>query len=141
MSAEHAGTGGGAEAKPARRRRLSMAEQARISARVSANETLAELVMERVGGSHVKAMHVLGFIAAYGIFVEQNGFEPRTPSQLARSGKSKRSAATIDRWGAVFKEAFPEYAMPTLLWSIARAQLPFLDDEDVVSLQLGAVQL
>lgn len=142
MSVEHSPPAGGPEAKPGRRRRLSMTEQARIGGGVSLNETLAQLVMERVDGSHVKAMQVLSFIALYGVYVEQNGTEPRSVSDLARATRSKRSHATVERHGAAFREAFPEYSMPAVLWAKAREQLHFLDsDEDVVSLQLGAVVL
>ncbi len=125
---------------------LNTVDQARIGVGIGSNETLAKIVLDRVDGSHVKAMHVLGFIAYYGVFVEQNGTEPRSINQVAMTGRSKRSRATIDRWGQTFREAFPEYAMPSHLWAIARGQVAddfdrIPTDEDVLSLQLGSVRL
>lgn len=139
----------GVEAPASRRRRLSATETARLSFRVSAHNTLADLVMERVGGDYVAATHVLGFISAFGVFVEQNGREPRSVVQLASSVKSKRSRATIDRWASKFREAFPEYEMPAVLWASVREQVmgdPSLFpgdklDADVLSLKIGAVPL
>ncbi len=122
------------------RRKLSLSQQARVGASVGSS-TLADLVTERVGV--LKAHRVLTFIAIYGVFVEQNGREPRSVSELSRSAKSSRSRATIDRYGATFREAFPEYDMPTLMWAQARQKLGHLNvqDDEVLSLQLGATPL
>jgi hypothetical protein len=105
------------------------------------NSTLADLVTERVGA--LKAHRVLTFIAIYGVFVEQNGREPRSVSEMSRTATSERSRATIDRYGAAFREAFPEYDMPTLVWAQARQTMDYLNvqDDEVLSLQLGATPL
>jgi hypothetical protein len=123
-----------------RPRKLSAMEQARISVRVGMNESLAEVVYQRCGGNHTKAMHVMGFVSVYGVFVEQNGREPRSLLELASTVKGKRSRATIDRWAQQFREAFPEYTMPAVLWSMVRDSVQ-ADDPDVVSMQIGAVIL
>ncbi len=122
-------------------RKLTKAQQIRLAANVGANQTLADLVNERVGGT--KAHKVLSFIGIYGVFVEQHGYEPRSISELARAGTSSRSSATIDRYGAAFREAFPEYDMPTVLWYIAREAMPHLnvENEEVLGMQLGATPL
>ncbi len=122
------------------RRKLSVTQQARVGASIG-KSTLADLVTERVGV--LKAHRVLTFIAIYGVFVEQNGREPRSVSELSRSATSDRSRATIDRYAVTFREAFPEYVMPTLVWAQARQTMDHLNvqDDEVLSLQVGATPL
>lgn len=128
-------------------KKLSMVEQARISMGVGNNQTIADLVLERCEGSTSKAFLVISFIATYGVFVEQHGREPRSVSEVAHATLGRRSRATVNRWGAAFKEAFPELHLPTLMWATAREQLTWLDEKDEVlddgkiTLQLGAVTL
>lgn len=142
MSAEQSAGG----ATPVARRRLSRSEQALVALRVGKNETLADLVMDRVDKDFVRAMHVMSFIAAYGVFVEQNKREPRSVLELAATVKGKRSRATLDRWAQKFREAFPEYDMPSVLWASVRDQVMgeelFADlDSDVLTFQIGAATL
>ncbi len=121
--------------------KLGVPGQVRLGVSVGANETLADLVTERVGV--FKAHRVLAFIAIYGVYVEQHGREPRSVSELSRSATSKRARATVDRYGAAFREAFPEYDLPTLLWAQARQTMDHLNvqDDEVLSFQVGATPL
>ncbi len=120
--------------------KLSKAQQARLGLSVG-NSTLADVVTDRVGV--FKAHRVLAFIAIYGVFVEQHGREPRSVSELARSSTSKRGRSTVDRYGAAFREAFPEYDLPTLVWSQVRHTMEHLnvEDDEVLSFQVGAAPL
>lgn len=121
-------------------RRLSLGDQARLAMRVSTTDSLAELVLARTGG-HLRATHVLSFIAAYGVFVEQTGREPGSVLEMAATVKSERSRQTLDRWARQFRQAFPEYDMPAVLWASIRDQVvkdtPPTSAE-ALSLQIGA---
>lgn len=130
--------GGGASA---RRRRLSVSEQARIALKVGSHQPLIDIVSARTS-SFQETLNVLRFIGVYGVYVEQNGREPRSISELALSATSSKHTATVNRWGADFRKAFPEYHLPVLLWAIVRPEVAdLLDqaDEDRLGFAIGAV--
>jgi hypothetical protein len=102
-------------------------------------ETLADVVLDRQKNP-VHAYHVLNYIAVWGVYVESQGREPR--SILEMSEIVGQSRATLDRWARRFRQTFPEYETPAVLWSQIRSKvLDPVDDADRLTLKLGAVPL
>lgn len=133
------GTAGGGRRSGTRR--MSRREQAVLTARLTQDETLGDLVLSRVGGNFVKATHVLGYIACFGVFTVQNGREPSTMLELAESVKGQRSKATLDRYASAFRAAFPEYRTPSALWTMVAPRVVPSENPDALALHLGAVPL
>ena len=85
---------------------------------------------------------MLGVFSAFGVLLS-------LVVEMSETVKSKRSRQTLDRWARRFREAFPEYSMPSVLWASVRDEVMgdapklFADelDADVISLKIGAAHL
>jgi hypothetical protein len=110
-----------------------------VGSRVGGSETLAELVAER--NIHpLRVLSVYSFIASWGIFVDALGYEPNSVDELAEVLKIKRDRAF--RWQKAFREAFPEYRTPALLWAAIDDQVNTSSgDLSVVTMTIGAAKL
>jgi hypothetical protein len=105
-----------------------------VARRVGQSGTLADFVVAR-GASPLRSLHVFYWIAAWGMFQEVNGREPTSAEEIAPAiGVNLR---TLYRWQKAFREVFPEYATPALLWALVGDQVQG-DNPDVMALQLGA---
>ncbi len=109
-------------------------KSAKVGAEVS---TLADLLAER-GVHPIRQVTVLSYVALWGQFRDAHEREPTSVDELAAGvGAPKR---TVYRWQKAFRETFPEYQSPAVLWEIARGQVAG-DDPKVVGMQMGAVKL
>jgi hypothetical protein len=117
-------------------RRIGLAGQLDISAKVGSHESLGQLVLDRCNGSHSDAVKVLSYVAAFGVFTTQAGREPRSVNELG-TASSRRSRATLERWQTAFQRAFPEYSTPAVLWAMVRDQVE-VTDETLLALTIGA---
>jgi hypothetical protein len=104
--------------------------------RLSTSKTLADEIIERVG--FTESLRVARFIAFWGLYHETHGIEPASIDDLAAFlGKSK---SWMFKLQSSFREAFPEYKSPAILWDRARDQVEGTDP-DVLVMKLGAVEL
>lgn len=103
--------------------------------RVGSSDTLAELVAERKVNP-LRALSVFSWIAAWGIFVEGMGREPRSMAELIAT--LEMNQRTAYRWQKAFREAFPEYKTPALLWAVVVDQVPVEShDPAVMAMAMG----
>lgn len=99
--------------------------------------TLADLVVER-DVNPLRGLSAFYFIAAWGVYRDRKGTEPRTVDEIAEvTGLSRRK---LFRWQAAFREVFPELATPATLWDLVHDQVEG-EDPNVIGLQLGAARL
>jgi hypothetical protein len=131
-------TGGGAPA-PRRRRSAALAQQIGDGFSIGNASTLGDLLYERSGNLR-KMAQIGAFIAIWGRSVDAMGREPASVLELAEWINGKPSRATLSRYQVLFREAFPEYRTPSVLWSMARDQIGS-EQIEVIATQIGAVQL
>lgn len=104
--------------------------------RLATSKTLADEIIERVGFR--ESLRVARFIAFWGLYHEACGKEPSTVEDLATFlGKSN---SWVYKLQVSFRETFPEYKSPAILWDRARDQIEGTDP-DVLVMKLGAVEL
>ena len=145
LSGAERASGGGSPAgrRPAGSRRRAVRAGVKVGNTTAA--VLGDVVLDRVGGNPVTAVNVLSFVGAWGVFVEVYKREPSSLRELSQA--SGRSSRTIDRWASKFRDAFPEYRSPAVLWSQVRSQLieeqegKLVLDAERLALRLGGAHL
>ena len=85
--------------------------------RVGRNKTLIDALATR-GLTNIESLHVLKYVAVWGLYLEETGNEPRTVDEICELVSYKR--AVMFKWQTAFRKAFPEYTTPAILWSVAR---------------------
>lgn len=99
---------------------------------------LGDLVLDRCGREIGRAMKVLSYVAAWGLFYEANGRGPNTVREFSAAVKVPRN--TANRWDHAFRETFPDLESPALLWAQVKAGVRS-DSVEVVALEVGASQV
>jgi len=87
---------------------------------VSGSETLTDHLMER-GLSLIQAMGVCRYVAMWGLYREATGVEPESVDQIIERVKVPRRTAF--KWQKSFREAFPEYQSPAVLWEMVKSDV------------------
>lgn len=105
--------------------------------RVGRSDTLAALVVEK-GCSPLRALSAFNWIGAWGIVHDSLEREPRSVEEVAQVVKV--SPRTVYGWQAAFREIFPEYSTPAVLWAKIHEQVE-TDDPVVAGLSLGGASL
>lgn len=118
-------------------KRASFKEQLEAGAAVGANRTLIAFLSDR-GLSHTESLHVLKFVAIWGLTTEKLGREPRVIEDICEVVPYRR--ATAFKWQTAFRDAFPEYQTPAVLWSIVRGWAD-AEDVEVMAMQLAGAEV
>lgn len=122
---------------PKKDRRVGARSAVAAGLRVGSSETLAALVLER-GFSPVRALSAFNWIGAWGVIHDATGREPRNVEEVADAlGMPHR---TVYEWQAKFREIFPEYKTPAVLWQLVGSQVKSTDPR-VVGFELGGASL
>lgn len=100
---------------------------------------LADVVMERRGRQFGKALQVLCYVAAWGLFFEAHGRGPRTDREFA-AGVKGVPLNTGNRWKLLFRETFPELDDPGPLWEQVKAGVRS-ESVEVVAVEVGAADV
>jgi len=109
--------------------------QIRAGARVGRNKTLAEILSAR-GFSTRRTLTVLKFVAVWGLYLEHEGKEPATVDDICALTGYNRS--TVFGWQSSFREAFPEYQSPAVLWSIV-SDTANSEEVELLAMQLASI--
>lgn len=104
---------------------------------VGQSKTLTDVLMDR-GLSMSKAVQVCYYVAVWGLYRDALGMEPESADVLALALKVDRR--TVFRWQAAFRQAFPEFRSPAVLWEMVKADVRG-DDAQSVAFQIGAASL
>lgn len=120
-------------------KKVTATDGLRLGLQVGASESVGELLTERGIGS-LRQQSVLKWIALWGIFVTAAGREPRSPDEVIVGLRVKRRSAY--NYQRAFREAFPEFDTPAVLWAMVAAEVEAKNAHPVVlAEQLGLVRL